>query len=92
MRERFPLSLRQMSRRWAASRKYKEKINISLVFYSICTIFAPRNFVDKATAFCTTHKIANKMRHGKTAVSSHHSNMDVGFSGIHLCRGVWRYQ
>ena len=48
------------------------------------------NIVDRATAFCTTHKIANKMRHGKTAVSSH-SNMGVGFSGIHLCRGVWRY-
>ncbi len=22
---------------------------------------------------------------------SSHSNMGVGFSGIHLCRGVWRY-
>jgi hypothetical protein len=28
------------------------------------------------------------MRHGKTAVSSHHSNMDVGFSGF-ICVEVF---
>lgn len=86
MRERYHSTMAKS----LISLHFCRKNKIRFVFCTICCIFAPRNIVDRATAFCTTHKIANRMRHGKTAVSSH-SIMGVGFSGIHLCRGVWRY-
>ena len=66
-------------------RLHLRKIQIYLVFRSICTIVAPWNIVDRATAFCTHPKSPVEIVHRKTAVSSHRIAIWMWALAVSIC-------